>query len=144
MRIRNIILLIIMSCIASNCMIFEMEEEEEIPRDTIGFLEIEFIIPEYQVPEDKIHLVELSIALDSDSLSRGFYVRKANVSDSKLIYRFELLEREYYYKAAITCGCLGDTCREEGFPGGRYGIKYAIGKVSVEGGKTIRYQTNFN
>jgi len=144
MKYLKVIPVILISLMASHCMIFEMEEEEEIPRDSIGFLEIEFVIPEYQVPEDKIHLVELSIALDSDSLSRGLYIRKANVSDSKMIYRFVLLERDYHYKAAISCSCLGDTCQEEGFPGGRYSIKKAIDKVSVEGGKTNRFKTNFN
>ena len=144
MKFLKSILIVLMCCMASHCMVFETEEEEEIPRDTIGFLEIEFVIPDYSIPKDKIHLVDLSIALDSDSLNRGLFINKANVSDSKLIYRFELLERDYYYKAVITCNCLGDTCLELGFPDGQYGMKYFTDKVTVEGGKTLRYSTSFN
>ena len=128
----------------SSCMIFEMEEEEEIPHDSIGVLEVEFVIPEYDIPENKIHLVDLSIAYNRDSAFDGKFINKANVSDSKMIYQFTLVEREYYFMAAISCGCEGDTCSREGFPGGQYSIKKTIQPVIVEGGKTRRYLTEFN
>ena len=143
-RIKNI-LLILPLIFLSHCMIFEMDEQdEEIPHDSIGFLEIEFIIPEYQIPKDKIHIVDLSIAYNEDSAFNGLFIRKANVSDSKRIYRFELLEREYFYLASITCACLGDTCQDGGFPGGRYSLKYSVDNVVVEGGKTLRYYTSYD
>ena len=125
-------------------MIFEIEEEEEIPHDSIGVLEIEFIIPEYDIPVNKVHLVDLSIALDRDSALQGLFILKANVSDSKKIYQFTLLERDYYYSAAISCSCFGDTCLIEGFPSGQWGIRKSIGQVNVKGGKIQRFPTNFN
>ena len=128
----------------SRCMIFEMEEEEEIPHDSIGVLEVEFLLPEYDVPADKIHLIDLSISFDRDSAIQGKFIRKANVSDSKMIYQFTLLEREYYFRAAISCSCGGDTCSQEGFPGGQNSIKYSFQPVTVDGGKIRRYLTSFN
>jgi hypothetical protein len=125
------------------CVIFEVEEEEEIPRDTIGVLEIEFIYPGFNLPEDKLHQLDLSIGLSMDSVLRGLFVEKANVSDHKKIYQFILREGEYIYRASIACSCLGDTCLVEGFPPGPYPRKDDYEEVIVTGGKPRRYTTSF-
>jgi len=143
MRYFFIIFIIMALLILGKCALFEMEEEEEIPHDSIGFLEIEFVLPEYDVPKDKIHQVDLSIAYNYNSAVDGKFLHKANVSDQKSIYRFTLLEGEYYFRAGISCACSGDSCIEQGFSGGQYDIKYIFQPAEVKGGKNLRYSTNF-
>ncbi|MCD6347980.1 MAG: hypothetical protein J7L96_11225 [Bacteroidales bacterium] len=140
-----VISIIIFLMIAGSCMpkFEDLPDQEEPLPDTVGILEIEFVIPDYQIPKNKIHLVDLSISTNAENAYKGIFTAKANVSDQQIIYQFKLTEGFYYYQAVITCSCKGDTCLNGGFPGGQYGFKYDIDKVLVEGGKTNKYKTMF-
>jgi hypothetical protein len=115
----------------------------KIPPVTTGVLEVDFVIPPIPLPGKNIHRIDLSIARTADSLYRGLFVSSANVMDSKSLYRFVLSPGTYYYQAGITCSCLGDSCLWGGFPGGRYGVRWAIDRVEVTLGEVIRESPSF-
>lgn len=118
-------------------------EEPPIPPDH-GFAEVEFLLPEYnKVPSGKIHRVSLAFAYTVDSLYRGEFFKKINVSDYQNLYRVILPAGEYYYEAVITCSCRGDTCLWGGFPGGRYGMKYDFLDFEIRDQATTLIRTNF-
>lgn len=110
---------------------------------TTGVLEVEFKLPYVPLPANKIHRVDLSIAKSADSLYKGLFISSANVSDSKLIYRFVLDPGSYYYQAAITCSCQADSCLWGGFPGGQWGKRWAIDQVDIIKGEVIRESPSF-
>ncbi|MDD4645325.1 MAG: hypothetical protein PHY99_04985 [Bacteroidales bacterium] len=110
---------------------------------TTGILEVDFQLPTVQLPTKNIHRVDLSIARTTDSLNKGLFISSANVLDSKTIYRFTLVPGTYYYRAGVTCSCLGDSCLWGGFPGGRYGVRWASGKVIIALGQVTRDVPSF-
>ena len=114
-----------------------------IPPVTTGVLEVDFQLPYIPLPAQNIHRIDLSIARTADSLYRGLFVSSANVMDSKSLYRFVLAPGTYYYQAGITCSCLGDSCLWGGFPGGRYGVRWAIGHVEIKLGEVLRESPSF-
>ena len=113
------------------------------PEITTGILEVEIKLPYIPLPKERIHLVDLSLARTADSLYRGLFLASPNVYDDKTVYRFTLAPGTYYYQAGITCSCLGDSCLWGGFPGGRFGVRWAIDKVDVIKGKVIRESPSF-
>ena len=113
------------------------------PEVTTGVLEIDFTFPYTSLPDKNIHRINLSIARTSDSLNRGLFISSANVSDSRSLYRFVVAPGTYFYKAGITCSCLGDSCLWGGFPGGRYGVRWAIDKAEVKLGEVTRESPSF-
>ncbi len=114
-----------------------------IPPD-YGFVEVEFLKPEYKrIPKQNIHRVSLGFAYTVDSLYRGEFFRKVNVSDYQKNYKIILPAGEYYYEAVITCSCGGDTCLNGGFPGGEFGMKYDFLDFFVEDQKTTIIKTIF-
>jgi len=110
---------------------------------TTGVLEVFFKLPYVPLPANKIHRVDLSLALSADSLYKGLFISSANVSDSKDLYRFVLTPGSYYYQAAITCSCQADSCLWGGFPGGQWGKRWAIDQVNVRLGEVIRESPSF-
>jgi len=114
----------------------------KIPAD-LGILEFRFILPEYKIPKEKIHRISLSFAYSVDSLYRGEFFRKINVSDFQEVYTVYFPEEEYYYDAVITCSCAGDTCLNGDFPGGRFGMKHNFNKFSIENQKSTVIETHF-
>ena len=118
-------------------------DDDVITPVTTGVLEVDFKLPPIPLPAQKIHRIDLSIARSSDSLYRGIFISSANVMDSKSLYRFVLAPGTYYYQAAITCSCLGDSCLWGGFPGGRFGQRWAVGHEVVKLGEVIRSSPAF-
>jgi len=108
-----------------------------------GSLEFRFILPEYKIPKENIHRISLSFAYTVDSLYKGQYFSKINVSDFQEVYTVYFPEREYYYDAVITCSCGGDTCLNGGFPGGRFGMKHNFNKFTIENQKSTVIETHF-
>jgi hypothetical protein len=119
------------------------EGNEVVPPVTTGVLEVDFQFPLIPLPAKNIHRIDLSVARTADSLYRGLFVSSANVLDSKSIYRFVLTPGTYYYRAGITCSCLADSCLWGGFPGGRFGVRWAIDQVEVKLGTVIRESPSF-
>ncbi|MEA1878357.1 MAG: hypothetical protein U9N86_16050 [Bacteroidota bacterium] len=118
-------------------------EDIPIPPDH-GFVEVEFLIPEYKrIPEQNIHRVSLGFAYTVDSLYRGEFFRKVNVSDYQKLYKITLPSGEYYYEAVITCSCDGDTCLNGGFPGGKFGMKYDFLDFTVQNQQITNIKVNF-
>ncbi|MEA1877862.1 MAG: hypothetical protein U9N86_13475 [Bacteroidota bacterium] len=96
-----------------------------------------------RIPKENIHRVSLGFAYTVDSLYRGEFFRKVNVSDYQKLYKITLPSGEYYYEAVITCSCDGDTCLNGGFPGGRFGMIYDFLNFYVEDQKTTIIKTIF-
>ena len=117
-------------------------DNEIIPPNT-GTLEFRFIMPKYAIPPEKIHRISLNFAWSVDSLYRGEFFRKVNVSDLQEVYTLYFPGDEYYYDAVITCSCAGDTCLNGDFPGGQYGTKHNFDKFPIEVGKSIVIETHF-
>jgi len=109
-----------------------------------GSLEFRFIKPEYKIPKESVHRISLSFAYSVDSLYRGQYFRKVNVSDYQETYTLFFEPDEYYYNAVITCSCGGDTCLNGGFPGGQFGMKYNFNKFEIENQKNTIIETHFH
>ncbi len=127
----------------SNCGGDPFFDDGIVPPNTTGVLEVEFKLPYVPLPLNKIHRIDLSIARSADSLYRGKFISSANVSDNKSLYRFVLPPGSYYYQAAITCSCQADSCLWGGFPGGQWGVRWAIDKVDVLLGEVIRESPSF-
>jgi hypothetical protein len=102
-----------------------------------GTIEFDFPIPQISVPERGLHRIDLSLAASTYDLYRGDFIISANVSDEERTYTFRLDPGDYYYQAGITCSCLGDTCLWGGFPGGRFGAKWDMGKITIVKGETL-------
>lgn len=124
---KNIYVIILLIALFSSCNPNEGimgSEDIPIPPDH-GYVEVEFLLPEYKkIPDRNLHRVSLGFAYTVDSLYRGEFFKKVNVSDHQNLYKVILPEGEYYYEAVITCSCNGDTCLNGGFPGGKFGMKY--------------------
>ena len=114
-----------------------------VPPATTGVLEVDFKLPYVPLPKNKIHRIDLSIARSADSLYKGQFISSSNVSDNKSLYRFVLTPGAYYYQAGITCSCKADSCLWGGFPGGQWGVRWAIDRVEVLLGEVIRESPSF-
>lgn len=114
-----------------------------VEKTTTGVLEIDFKLPYVPLPAKKIHRIDLSLARSADSLYKGLFISSANVSDNKSLYRFVLDPGAYYYQAGITCSCKADSCLWGGFPGGQWGVRWAIDRVEVLLGEVIRESPSF-
>jgi hypothetical protein len=108
-----------------------------------GSIEFDFILPQLDLPDKKLHRVDLSLSKTMDSLYRKQFCNAANVSDYKQKYTFVLLPGRYFYQAGITCTCQADSCLYAGFPGGQLSIWWTSGWVDVEKGKTFSKKLNF-
>ncbi len=135
-------ILLLMAGLLTRCTLIP-GTEEVIPKVTTGVLEVDFKLPPTSLPATKIHRIDLSIARSADSLYRGLFISSANVFDDKSLYRFVLSPGTYYYQAGVTCSCLGDSCLWGGFPGGRYGVRWAIDRVEIKLGEVIRESPSF-
>lgn len=109
----------------------------------VGTLEIEFRVPGSFLPPTRVLRADLSIAKDAESLYKGKFLQTANVYNSKLVYQFDLAPGMYYYQAGIICVAEGDSCSAAGFPGGKFGMKWAIGSAEVKQDKTTRIVPQF-
>jgi len=108
-----------------------------------GTLEIEFRVPGSFLPPSRVLRADLSIAKDAESLYRGRFLQMANVYNSKLMYQFDLAPGVYYYQAGIICVAEGDSCSAASFPGGKFGMKWAIGTAEVKQDKTTHVVPQF-
>lgn len=114
------------------------------PLENEGYVEVEFKLPKYNgIPSQNIHRVFFGFAYTVDSLYRGEYFKKLNVSDYQILYKEILPVGEYYYEAIITCSCEGDTCLNGGFPGGKYGMKHTFLNFYVIDQETILIKPEF-
>jgi hypothetical protein len=108
-----------------------------------GTLEIEFRVPGSFLPPSRVLRADLSLAKDAESLYKGHFLQTANVYNSKLVYQFDLPPGQYYYQAGIICIALGDSCSAASFPGGKFGMKWAIGTAEVKQDKTTKVIPQF-
>ena len=108
-----------------------------------GILEFHFIMPEYKIPENKLHRISLNLSYDAETLYRSEYFHKENVSDYLEQYKILLPVGSYYFDAVITCSCGGDTCLNGGFPGGRFGMKHDFDKFTIYDQGTTVVKTVF-
>lgn len=103
-----------------------------------GSVELSFPIDDHNVPQRCIKRADLSIAYTADSLYRKEYVTVANVSNYQSLYKFSLEPGFYYYQAAKTCVCGGDTCLWGGYPGGQNGMIWTMASFEIVS-KTIAF-----
>jgi len=104
---------------------------------TTGTVEFDFPVIGRTAPASAIHRIDLSLAATAYDLYRGDFLISANVSDRERTYNFKLEPGNYYYQAGITCSCLGDTCLWDGFPGGRYGVKWTMDRITIVKGEKL-------
>ncbi len=109
----------------------------------VGTLEIEFRVPGSFLPPSRVLRADLSLAKDAESLYKGHFLQTANVYNSKLMYQFDLPPGQYYYQAGIICVAEGDSCSAASFPGGKFGMKWAIGTAVVNQDKTTHVVPQF-
>jgi len=100
-----------------------------------GILEVDFELPEFQLIQSGIKRVDLALCYTMDSMYRGEFFYRSNVSDAKQIYQIQLPQGRYYYQVVITCICGGDSCIFGGFPYGYGGLKYAFDEVNIKNGE---------
>ncbi|MDD5509107.1 MAG: hypothetical protein PHD25_12415 [Bacteroidales bacterium] len=110
----------------------------------IGTVEFDFPVPARNAPTSGVHRIDLSLATTAYDLYRGDFLISANVSDRERTYTFRLTPGDYYYQAGITCSCLGDTCLWDGFPGGRFGTKWDMDRITVVKGEKLAKTIVFN
>jgi hypothetical protein len=139
---RSLAILLLLSGLLQGCLP-KFEDEPELPADPRGSLEFRFILPVYQIPRDGIHRISLGFAYSADSLYRGLFFKKVNVSDFQEVYSLKFMPEDYYFDAVITCSCGGDTCLNGGFPGGRFGMKHLADKFTIETGHNTVIETHF-
>jgi len=96
-----------------------------------GTLEVEFRIPGSFLPPNRVLRADLSVAVDAEHLYKGHFFYVANVYNNKLMYQITLKPGNYYYQAGIVCIAGGDSCSAAGFPGGQFGVKWAIGTAQI-------------
>jgi len=116
--------------------------DETTPK-IVGTLEIEFRVPGSFLPPSRVLRADLSLAKDAESLYRGHFLQTSNVYNSKLVYTFDLPPGQYYYQAGIICVAEGDSCSAASFPGGKFGMKWAIGTAEVKQDKTTHIIPQF-
>lgn len=109
-----------------------------------GSVNLDFPIEDMHLPLRCVKRSDLSIAYTADSLYRKEYLSVANVSDYQSLYKFSLKPGSYYYQAAKTCICGGDTCLWGGYPGGQNGIIYTMSKIDVYIGKITYDKITFD
>ena len=109
----------------------------------VGTLEVEFRVPGSFLPPSRVLRADLSLAKDAESLYRGHFLQTTNVYNSKLMYTFDLAPGVYYYQAGIICVAEGDSCSAASFPGGKFGMKWAIGTAEVKQDKTTHVVPQF-
>jgi hypothetical protein len=109
----------------------------------VGTLEVEFRVPSSFLGFNRVLRADLSIAKDAESLYKGHFLQMANVYNSKLVYQFDLAPGVYYYQAGIICVAEGDSCSAASFPGGKFGMKWAIGTAEVKQDKIIHVVPQF-
>ena len=108
-----------------------------------GTLEVEFRVPGSFLPPTRVLRADLSIAKDAESLYKGHYLQMANVYNGKLVYKFTLPPGTYYYQAGIICIAEGDSCSAASFPGGKFGMKWAVGTAEVKQDKITHVVPQF-
>lgn len=131
------------------CVLYACHDEKPLEGDLTpipennGILEVEFKLPPYKTIQNGIRRVDLALCHSMDEMYRGIFFYHSNVSDAKEIYQIYLPEGTYYYQAAITCTCSGDSCIQGGFPYGYGGIKFAFDQVEILKGEITRSQPSF-
>lgn len=110
---------------------------------TTGTLEVEFRIPGSWLPPNRVLRADLSIARDAEHLYKGHFLHVENVYNSKLKYQVDLPPGNYYYQAGIICIAEGDSCSAAGFPGGQFGMKWAIGTALIQLNETTTVVPQF-
>jgi hypothetical protein len=110
----------------------------------IGTVEFDFPITAIHAPVNGIHRIDLSLALTAYDIYRGDFLISANVSDEQRTYEFKLTPGDYYFQAGMGCSCLGDTCLWDGYPGGRFGTKWVMDKITIVKGETLFKRITFN
>ena len=131
--INKAILLLLLGCI----IVVSCDPEEVIlPHDNNGLarygtIELDFPIDDLNLPLRCIKRTDLSISYTADSLYKKKYITVANVSDHKQYYKLTLEPGRYYFQAAKTCICGGDTCLWGGYAGGQNGLKWTMGSFNI-------------
>jgi len=103
----------------------------DIEAKEYGTLEVEFRIPGSFLPPNRVLRADLSLAISAEELYKGNFCYVANVYNTTLVYNIRLEPGSYYYQAGIICIAKGDSCSAASFPGGQFGMKWAIGRADI-------------
>ncbi len=130
-------------CILVLLVLIGCDPNEDVPNGTnpniispiYGTVQLSFPIDDANVPQRCIKRADLSIAYTADSLYRKEFVTVANVSNYQSLYEITLEPGTYYYQAAKTCICGGDTCLWGGYPGGQNGMIWTMAPFEISSGE---------
>lgn len=137
--------LIILCLVIAGCDPETPDDPNDFPDEkNIGTVEFEFPLTSVHAPISGIHRLDLSLARSAYDIYRGDFLISANVSDQVPVYSFNLEPGDYYFQAGIGCSCLGDTCLWDGFPGGRFGSKWVMDRITIVKGETLTKRITFN
>jgi hypothetical protein len=113
------------------------------PAGPYGTLIADFTIKHGWLPVERIIRTDLHIALNAYDMYRGSYIQSANLLDSQNMYTFYLAPGTYYLVAAIACICEGDSCSAAGFPGNKWGQKFASYTFTIKEDETTKVTIQF-
>ena len=147
---RKILHIILFLCSVSGFILYSCDPTEVLPPDdhlmstNYGTVQLEFPLDDMNLPQRCIKRADLSISYTADSLYRKEFVTVANVSNYQHLYEIVLEPGKYYYKAAKTCICGGDTCLWGGYPAGQNGMKWTMGYFEIPKGDIIYDRVTFD
>jgi len=144
MKIIKLLILasIVLSCEKTNVNIDNISENSV--NEPKGTIEIEFQLPNSDLPHGCIIRVNLVIAIDAGSLYKEEYLKSFNVSDSQLKYTIKLPPGSYHYQAGVMCICETNSCSGEGYSGGQFGLKYTADMFYITKDETTFIVPSFN
>ena len=122
----------------------EIGDLDSIHSPITGRIQLNFPVDDSNIPLRCVKRADLSIALTADSLYRKKFLTISNVSDYQSLYEFSLKPGRYFYQAAKTCICGGDTCLWGEYPGGQNGLKWTMGHFAITAGGISYDRINFN
>ncbi|MFH0760097.1 MAG: hypothetical protein V2A67_01170 [Bacteroidota bacterium] len=131
-------ILILIAARLMACDPFDIDPGEIIitPDDPVGTLVVDFPVTHQWLPTDRIIRTDLHIAVNVYELYKGNYIQSANLTNSQQKYSFCLAPGNYYLVAGIACLCEGDSCSAGGFPGNKWGQKFASYNFTIEEDQT--------
>ena len=108
-----------------------------------GTLIADFTLKHAWLPVDRIIRTDLHVARNAYEMYRGSFIQSANLTNSQNIYTFYLSPGTYYLVAGIACICEGDSCSAAGFPGNKWGQKFASYTFTIEKDQTTKVVIQF-
>lgn len=140
---RFLFVLMILGALACEKTPVDPNNPDNKPAEPVGTLVADFTITHAWLPVNRIIRTDLHVALNQYDMYRGVYIQSANVIDSQNMYSFYLAPGNYWLVAGIACICDGDSCSAAGFPGNKWGQKFASYALTIVKDRTTKVVIQF-